>query len=335
MSEDGDHEALALWYTGQGGALLKPEALAPLQPGEARLAMLWSGISRGTERLIFHGRVPASEAQRMRGPHQSGDFPGPVKYGYCAVARVIEGPQALTGQTVFALHPHQSEFILPAGALTPLPDGLPARRAALAANMETALNGLWDAGVGAGDRVAVVGGGVVGLLSAHLAAGVPGTEVTLVDVDADRAEIARHLGLRFALPGDAPREADVVIHASASSAGLALALDCAGMEATVLELSWHGAGETPVALGGAFHSRRLRLVSSQVGLVSPARRARWSYGRRLAKALELLKDERLDALITDEIAFGQAPLRLPALFGTQASGLTAVLRYEAAHSQPD
>jgi threonine dehydrogenase-like Zn-dependent dehydrogenase len=333
MVNDKAPQALALWYSGKGGVSLEPEQLPVLQPGEARLAMLWSGISRGTERLVFDGRVPASEAQRMRGPHQAGEFPGPVKYGYCAVARVIEGPAALIGQTVFALHPHQSEFILPAEALTPLPDGLPARRATLAANMETALNGLWDSGVGAGDRVAVVGGGVVGLLAAYLSAKMPGADVTLVDVDAGRAQIARHLGLGFALPDAAPREADVVIHASASAAGLALALECAGMEATVLELSWHGAGETPVPLGGAFHSRRLRLISSQVGQVSPSRRARWSYGRRLAKALELLQDARLDALITDEIAFKNASERLPALFSMQASGLTAVLRYEAAQSK--
>jgi threonine dehydrogenase-like Zn-dependent dehydrogenase len=331
MGEGGADEALALWYTGTGEALLKSERLPGLRQGEARLAMLWSGVSRGTERLIFHGRVPASEAERMRGPHQAGDFPGPVKYGYCAVARVVEGPEALMGRAVFALHPHQSEFILPVEALTPLPEGLPPRRATLAANMETALNGLWDAGVGPGDRVVVIGGGVVGLLSAFLAAGVPGAEVTLVDVDSGRADIARELGLGFALPGDAPREADVVIHASASPAGLALALDCAGLEATVLELSWHGAGETPVPLGGAFHSRRLKLISSQVGQVSASRRARWSYARRLAKALELLQDARLDALITEEIAFYEAPSRLPALFGTSASGLTAVLRYEAAH----
>jgi NADPH:quinone reductase-like Zn-dependent oxidoreductase len=332
MDEGGADEALALWYSGTGEALLKRETLPALRQGEARLAMLWSGISRGTERLIFHGRVPDSEAQRMRGPHQAGDFPGPVKYGYCAVARVIEGPDALIGRNVFALHPHQSHFILPVEALTPLPDGLPPRRAALAANMETALNGLWDAGVGPGDRVVVVGGGVVGLLAAFLAAGVPGAEVMLVDVDSSRADIARDLGVAFALPHAAPREADVVIHASASAAGLALALDCAGLEATVLELSWHGAGETPVPLGGAFHSRRLRLISSQVGQVSASRRARWSYARRLAKALELLRDDRLDALITGEIGFGEAPARLPALFGAQASGLTAVLRYEAARS---
>jgi NADPH:quinone reductase-like Zn-dependent oxidoreductase len=335
MGGSGADEALALWYSGRGEAELKPERLPGLKPGEASLAMLWSGVSRGTERLVFNGRVPASEAQRMRGPHQAGEFPGPVKYGYCAVARVVEGPKALIDRAVFALHPHQSQFILPAEALTLLPDGLPPRRATLAANMETALNGLWDAGIGPGDRVVVVGGGVVGLLSAHLAAAMPGADVTLVDMDAGRGDVARHLGIRFALPDAAPREADLVIHASASAAGLALALDCAGMEATVLELSWHGAGETPVPLGGAFHSRRLRLVSSQVGQVSPSRRARWGYARRLLKALELLKDERLDALITDEIAFGDAPSRLPALFATGASGLTAVLRYEAAKSQPD
>ncbi len=192
--------------------------------------------------------------------------------------------------------------------------------------METALNGLWDAGCGPGDRIVVIGGGVVGLLCAWLAARLPGTGGTLVDVDVSRATVAAGLGISFALPADAPREADCVIHASASAAGLALALDCAGLEATVLELSWHGAGETPVPLGGAFHARRLKLVSSQVGQVAASRRARWGYKRRLAKALDLLADDCLDALITNEISF-DAPALLPALFAPGASGLTAVLRY--------
>jgi threonine dehydrogenase-like Zn-dependent dehydrogenase len=318
----------ALWYSGAGECWLKAEALPPLQEGEAMVRMLWSGISRGTERLVFEGRVPEGEHERMRGPRQQGAFPGPVKYGYCAVGEVLQGPEALVGRPVFALHPHQTRFVLPAEALTPLPEGLPPRRAVLAANMETALNGLWDSGAGAGDRIVVVGGGVVGMLVAALASRLPGAEVTLVDIDAARAPLAAALGAGFATPDHAPREADCVFHASASAAGLALALDCAGLEARVVELSWHGAGLTPAPLGGAFHSRRLRLISSQVGQVAPSRRARWSHARRLAKAMDLLRDARLDGLITDEIDFRQAPARLPAIFAPGASGLTAVLRYE-------
>ena len=258
--------ASALWCTDVERAELRPGAL-----GEGTLVeTLYSGISRGTERLVFRGEVPESEHERMRGPAQEGVFPFPVKYGYCTVGRVAEG--ALTGRSVFALHPHQTRFRLPEAALTPLPEELPAERAVLAANMETALNLLWDSGAGAGDRIAVIGAGVVGALTGYLAARLPGAEVTLVDVLPGRSALADSLGCRFATPARAPRDCDVVLHLSATSEGLASAIDCAGTEGTVVEGSWQGAGTTAVPLGGAFHSRRLRLVSSQVGPAAAAAR---------------------------------------------------------------
>ena len=318
--------ARALWYVGPRECALNDEPFAPA-PGQAVVRTLFSGVSRGTERLVFEGRVPESEHERMRGPRMAGDFPFPVKYGYCAVGMVVEGPDDLIARHVFALHPHQSRFALAAADLAVLPRGLPPRRAVLAANMETALNGLWDSGAGPGDRIAVVGAGVIGLLVASLAARMPGADVTVVDLDPSRAAIAESLGARFAAPDAAQGEADVVFHASASAPGLNLAIDLAGFEARIVELSWHGAAPAPVALGGAFHSRRLALVSSQVGHVSASRRARWPYARRMAKALELLDDPRLDALITHEIPFEDAPARLPALFAPGAPGLTAVLTY--------
>jgi threonine dehydrogenase-like Zn-dependent dehydrogenase len=243
----GSGRSEALWYVAPGECALKSAALPAPEAGQAVLRMLFSGLSRGTERLVFNGRVPESEHERMRCPNQAGDFPFPVKYGYCAVAEVEVGPAELVGRAVFALYPHQTRFVLPAGAVTPLPPSLPPRRAVLAANMETALNGLWDAGAGPGDHIVVVGAGVVGLLVAALAARLPGAEVTLVDIDASRAALARSFGCAFALPQDAPQDADVVFHTSASPEGLATAIRCAGLEATVLELSWHGADETPVA----------------------------------------------------------------------------------------
>ncbi|MEI5665109.1 zinc-binding alcohol dehydrogenase [Bosea sp. CCNWLW174] len=294
-------------------------------PGECLVRTLWSGISRGTERLVFEGRVPESEYERMRAPLQQGAFPFPVKYGYCAVGTVDAGPERLLGCTVFCLHPHQDRFVVSADRVTPLPEGLSARRAVLAANMETALNAHWDAGSGPADRIVVVGGGVLGLLVAYIAARLPGAEVTLVDLDDGRAGLARALGCRFALPADCPQDADLVFHASASAAGLATAIGAAGFEARIVELSWYGEGSVAAPLGGAFHARRLQLISSQVGQVSPSRRARFDYARRMQAALVLLADERLDALITDEIAFEDAPTRLPALFA--GAGLTAVLRY--------
>lgn len=299
--------ASALWCIAPDQAEIRPGAI-----GEGVLVdALFSGISRGTERLVAAGRVPASEYARMRGPGMEGDFPFPVKYGYCSVGRVAEG--ALQDRAVFALFPHQTQYRLPESALTPLPDALPPERAVLAANMETALTILWDSGAGAGDRIAVIGAGVVGALVATLAARLPGADVTLVDINPARADLAAALGIDFALPDAAPMDCDVVIHTSASEAGLTLALSLAGQEATVVEASWHGDSAVSVPLGGPFHSRRLRLVSSQVGNIPAARLPRWTYGRRLSKALDLLCDPRLDVLISGETDFADLPAAYPGI----------------------
>jgi threonine dehydrogenase-like Zn-dependent dehydrogenase len=317
----------ALWYAAPRKADLRDAMLGHrVAEGHVRVRSLWSGISRGTERLVFEGRVPPEEADRMRCPLQEGAFPFPVKYGYCAVGVAETGDAALAGRTVFVLAPHQEVLDAPAAMVVPVPAPVPARRAILAANMETALNALWDSGAGPAERIVIVGGGVVGLCVAYLCARLPGAEVTVVDVAPQRRAVAEAFGARFALPEEAPCECDVVFHASASPAGLATAIAAAGLEAPVVELSWHGAGTTAVPLGGAFHSRRLRLISSQVGLISTARRARFTYRRRLEAALALLADPVLDHLITREIAFADLPQQLPSLLDDPAA-LTAAVRY--------
>lgn len=314
--------ALALWYVAPGAMDARPAALGG---GNLRLRTLFSGVSRGTERLVLNGQVPPSEAQRMRVPGQEGDFPFPVKYGYCCVAEVIDGPEDWAGARVFTLHPHQTVFRADADRLTRLPADLPPARAVLAANMETALNALWDSGAGPADRIAIVGGGSVGLLIAALAAGLPGARVTLIDPDPARQALAAGFGVGTSR--DAAQGADVVFHASGVPAALQTALDLAGLEATVVELSWYGIKPVSVALGGAFHSQRLRLISSQVGQVSPSRRARWSYGRRLSAALDLLRDARFDALLSEPIAFAQASKRLPAALNEGGSALMPLIAY--------
>ncbi len=318
--------ARAIWYTAPGAVEIRLSELPSLEPGQAFVRTAFSGISRGTERLVISGAIGQQEWERMRAPLQEGAFPYPVKYGYCATGTVEEGPDALKGRAVFCLHPHQDRFIAPVEMLVPIPDSVPLRRATLAANMETALNAVWDSGASAGDRIVVVGAGIVGLLVGHLAARLPGADVTVVDV-ADRCDIVTSLGARFAAPADAPRGADVVFHTSASAAGLSTAIDCAGLEATVVELSWYGDKDVPASLGGAFHSQRLRLQSSQVGQVSPGRRPRWSYRRRIEKALALLAEPGLDALVADEIAFADAPVALPRILAPGAFGLAPVIRY--------
>ncbi len=320
--------ARALWYVKPGTSELRNERLQQPQPGEARIATLFSSISFGTERLVANGLVPESEWTRMRAPMQSGAFPYPVKYGYSATGVVMSGSERLAGKTVFCLHPHQDHFQVPEDTLTLVPDGIPAKRAALAANMETALNANWDAGTAPGDRVLVIGAGTVGLLTAFLAQRISGCSVTITDIDGGKAALAQALGLKFAQPGEVSSNHRIVFHTSASSAGLKTAIEAADFEGRIIELSWYGGREAAVQLGGAFHSRRLQIISSQVGHVAPAQRATVTHRQRLAIAISLLDDARLDALVEHEIAFEDAPEELAKLFaGTSPPTPCPVIRY--------
>lgn len=303
---DGRIAAKALWIVGQAQAEIRPESIDPPGDGAVLVTTLFSGVSRGTERLVAEGRVPESARGDMRAPFQAGDFPFPVKYGYAAVGVVTHGPQDLQDLTVFCLHPHQDRFVVPATAVHPVPAAVPPARAVLAANMETALTIVWDAEIAPGDRVAVIGAGVVGLLCAHIARSIAGTDVTLVDVDPAKKAVADDLGLSFRLADAAPVEQDVVIHASASEAGLRTAIGCAAFEGLIVEASWYGDRTVSVPLGGRFHSHRLRIVSSQVGHVPAGRSRRWPYSRRLAVALSLLSDPRLDRLVAARSPFETA-----------------------------
>lgn len=305
--------ARAFWVTGTGQAEIREVTLRPPAAREVEVETLFTAISRGTESLVFKGRVPASEYQRMRAPYQEGDFPGPVKYGYINVGRVVGGDAALVGRNVFCLYPHQTRYVVPAAAVTVIPDSVPVARAVLASNLETALNGVWDADASVGDRIAVVGAGTVGCLAAWLVAGLRGAEVELVDVDPDKARIAAALGLSFREPAAASRDADLVIEASGTAGGLTLALGLAGFEATIVELSWFGAGPVAVPLGEAFHSKRLKLKSSQVAHIAASQRSRWDHARRMQLVMRLLDDDRLDRLITGESAFDELPELMPAL----------------------
>jgi hypothetical protein len=282
----------ALWYVDPGRAELRDEPLGPSAPGVARVRASHGAISRGTEALVANGRIPRSEFQRMRAPFMGGMFPFPVKYGYSTVGVVEAGSADLLGRTVFTLHPHQTLFDVPEAAAIPVPVNVPSWRAVLAANMETALNAVWDAGPGPLGRAA---------------------NVTLVDINPARATVASAFGLDFATPEQAPSECELIVHASASGAGLATALNLARDEGTILELSWYGNADISVPLGGAFHSRRLRLVASQVGMIAPSHRQTWTYRQRLEKALSLLADDRLDVLLEAPVAFAELPARLPSI----------------------
>ena len=296
--------------------------------GDVVVRTLFSGISRGTEMLVFRGRVPPSQYSAMRAPFQDGSFPGPVKYGYLNVGVVEHGPPELLGRTVFCLYPHQTAYVVPAGAVTVVPDDVPPARAVLAGTVETAVNALWDAAPLIGDRIAVVGAGMVGCCVARLLARFPAHDVTLVDVDPSRAEVAARLGVGFARPEDADGDRDLVVHASATSDGLQRSLELLAPEGTVLELSWYGETEVRLSLGGAFHARRLGLRASQVGTVSPARAARRTAADRLAFALELLRDPAFDVLVTGESRFDELPDVMARLAAGTLPGLCHTIVYD-------
>lgn len=302
-------QARAFWTVAPATGELRAETLPPRAPDQVLVRARASGISRGTERLVFSGRVPETQWSAMRCPLQGGAFPFPVKYGYSAVGLAEDG------RRVFVLHPHQDLFLAPAGMCIPVPDDVPDHRAVLGANMETALNIAWDAAPLPGERVLVIGAGVVGLLAASLLARVPGTRVTVCDLDASRRAVAETLGATFCAPDDAPAEQELIVHASASAAGLRLALSRAANEARILEASWFGAAEVQLPLGEAFHSRRLRLISTQVGQIGGAMRGRRSYADRLSLALSLLAEPALDALVGPATPFDDLPRAMPALLG--------------------
>lgn len=300
-------DALAFWLREPGVGELRREPLRQPGPDEVLVRTVRSGVSRGTETLVFRGGVPPSQYAAMRAPFQEGDFPGPVKYGYLSVGVVEQGPAGLRGRTVFCLYPHQTAYVVPARSVVVVPDDVPPARAVLAGTVETAINAAWDAAPLVGDRVAVVGAGMVGCCVARLLSRIPGADVTLVDLNPARADVAAGLRVHFALPDDAAGARDLVVHTSATSAGLQLSLDLLAAEGEVIDLSWYGDAEVRLSLGGVFHSRRLGIRASQVGTVSPARAGRRTASERLALALELLRDPAFDVLLTGASRFEELP----------------------------
>ena len=321
-------DAHAFWLRSPGRGEIRRLTLPEPGRDDVIVRTLRSGVSRGTETLVFRGGVPPDQYAAMRAPFQEGDFPGPVKYGYLNVGTVEQGPPELSGRTVFCLYPHQTAYVVPASAVAVVPEGVPPARAVLAGTVETAVNALWDAGPLLGDRVTVVGAGMVGCCVARLVSRFPGVQVTLVDVDVGRADVAAALGVDFALPADATDGRDLVVHASATSAGLQRSLDLLAPEGTVIDLSWYGDSEVRLSLGGAFHARRLGIRASQVGTLSPARSGRRTTAERLALALDLLRDPALDALVTGQSRFDELPDVMARLAAGSLPALCHTITYD-------
>lgn len=335
----------AFWISEPGRGEIRAETLREPGPGDVRVRTRYSGVSRGSEALVFRGGVPAGQRDIMRAPFQDGDFPGPVKYGYLNVGIVESGPAELQGRTVFCLYPHQASYVVPAEAVAVVPDDVPPARAVLAGTVETAVNALWDAGPLIGDRVAVVGAGMVGCCVARLLARIVGVHVSVIDVDPSRAAVVESLGAEF-LPADSAADSaagrgaagtgtagrgadyDLALHTSGTSDGLQLALDLLGREGVVTDLSWYGDADVRLSLGGAFHSSRLSIRASQVGAVAPARRARRTTRERLEFAVRVLRDPAFDALLSGPTPFADLPEVMPRLFGGGSAALCHTISYD-------
>lgn len=321
-----DVEAWAYWTVSARRGELRREELPEPRSGQVRVRALASGISRGTELLVHRHAVPGSVRNLMRCPFQAGDLPGPVKYGYLSVGVVEAGAPDLVGRRVFCLHPHQDVYLVPATAVTVIPDDVPTERAVLAGTVETAVNALWDGRPLYGDRVAVVGGGMVGASVTALLGSLPLTRLELVDPDPARRALAAHLGATGVTPEEAGGDCDVVFHASATQAGLQTALGLLGQEGEVVELSWYGTTPVTVGLGTTFHTRRLSVRASQVSRVSPHRAARRDHADRMQVALRAATDPALDHLLAGPTPFEQLPDLLRRLADGEP-GLCHLVRY--------
>lgn len=326
-------EATAYWTTAARQGELRHEVLPEPGQQEVRVRTIASAISRGTELLVYRHGVPESVRERMRCPFQAGDLPGPVKYGYLSVGEVESGPAELLGERVFCLYPHQDRYVVPVTAVTAVPADVPSERAVLAGTVETAVNALWDGPPRIGDRVAVVGAGMVGLSVAALLRRFPLRRLQVVEVDAARAEVIRGLGVAAVAPDEAEGDCDLVFHASATGAGLATALALLGDEGEVIELSWYGDRTPDVPLGADFHARRLSIRASQVGRVSPARAARRGTSERLAIALEALRDPAFDLLLAPAVPFEELPRLMDDLDAGASAGRCQVISYRQSGAQ--
>ena len=327
-------QARRLVYPGPFRAQIVPVQLASLKKGHVLVKAVFGGISRGTESLVFQGKVPQSEWANMRCLHQDGEFEFPVSYGYSLVGSVVETANASgrlrVGDRVFVMHPHQNEIVVEEHYCNVLPAGLPDERAVLSANAETALNAIWDAGLTRGDTVAVFGAGVLGLLIAVIAAKRIDSQIVVIDRLDDRRETVERLGLRFLGPSDEieyRENFDCIFNTTASGEALQNAINLANFEGRIMEVSWYGNKPVELCLGGRFHSQRLSIISTQVGSVSKQMRPDVSPADRMQLAMAELLDARFDYLLEPPIAFKKLPEAIAGILGENKNALCQLISY--------
>lgn len=298
--------ALALFHRTADVSELSPVTLATPASNQIEIASLYSLIATGTERLVAKGLVPQELYDHMAVPYMEGEFSFPIKYGYSLVGRVVTENHPLSGRIVHLLHPHQDRCIVSDHDVFAVPEGVPAKRATLASNLESALNGIWDAEVSIGDRVFISGFGMIGSLLARLLSMMPSVEVVVMDIDPIKRKLAENMG--FTVVKDTEdSDFDVAFNTSASGAGLQACINAVGYEGKIVEMSWYGVKAATLQLGGSFHSMRKRIISSQVSNLPANRRNRWDYLRRREVVFELLRNDAFDVHIGETVSFENLP----------------------------
>ncbi|WP_298982402.1 zinc-dependent alcohol dehydrogenase [Caldilinea sp.] len=301
-------------FTAPGKVVVRAEPIPQPQPGELLVQTLVSAISAGTELLFLRGEVPANMEVDSAIPALNGAVRYPLRYGYACVGRVIEAGEeqdrGWLGCTVFAFHPHASHFVASTAQILPVPDDLTPHRAALLPNMETAVNLVMDGQPGIGERVAVIGLGVVGLLTIALLARFPLERLLAVDPLPQRRGLATALGAHAALAPEELTERsgyDLVYEVSGSPIALNTALALTGFAGRIVIGSWYGVKQAPLDLGGAFHRSRIRLLASQVSTIDPRWSGRWNKKRRIDLAWAMLRAVEIERLITHRLPVEEAP----------------------------
>ena len=319
----------AYWVVSPNEGAIQPVPdPTPVLPGHSLVRAVAAGISPGTERLVASGRISADQDTVMGCRYMEGSFALPVKYGYSLVGIGITG--ALQGHRVFTMHPHQTLACVQDDHTVILPDHIGDARATLFPNLETAVNGVWDAALRPAEQAVVVGAGPVGLLLAFVLRRETGTPTIVMEPDADRAAFAADLPWvgEVLSPQDADGAHDVALHASGSPAGLQSALDTVGFEGRVIDLSWYGSTPVTLDLGTAYHHDRKRIQASQVGTVAPNHRGPDGHRVRNEAVLDLLKDDGLDALMARPEPFHQLPTLMQRVYSGDLAHPHAVVAYD-------
>lgn len=323
-------QSKSLWFKNQFHAVMETEMLPVLPPNKKKnsclIKTLFTAISPGTEYLVYSGGVPKKLYVEMRCPYMGGDFSFPIKYGYSLVGQVLDGPTSLKGKLIHTLHPHQDYARISAEDVYVIPDGISPQRATLASNMETALNAIWDSGVNIGDKVLIVGFGIIGSLIARILSFIPQVEVDVLDVQPAKITLIEQLGFSI-YKEEKEKKYDLAFHTSGSGPGLQTSINNVGLEGKIIETSWYGDKEVNLCLGETFHSQRKLIISSQVSHLPACKSARWDYKRRKEVVFQLLLHPEFDAHITHTIAFHNLPKLFQSLKKNRCQELSYLVYY--------